>query len=323
MPKWNTEEQVAEKQFGFWREVVCAAFVALDPRHDGSGKFSGKVSADLVGKVNVCEQVTDNHSVHRTRHEIARMPVECYFVNMQVAGDVRVDHCGRETLVKPGEFYIVDSTEPYSLDYRGGASRIRTFSFRFPKALLQPVLPRSRAFMALPVCRQTAAGDIAADFLASLARRAENIPPETAPSLERMATDIVAMALGARTDAGETTAASRQEGLLHSVKLHIERNLSDPGLGVEGVCARFRISPRYLHRLFEQQERSFAREIAARRLARCALALRTDPNVPVSQIAYGAGFGDLSGFNRQFRKEFGVSPRTYRTTAQTAPHRHS
>ncbi|WP_138471165.1 helix-turn-helix domain-containing protein [Poseidonocella sp. HB161398] len=320
MPKWNTEEQVAEKQFGFWREVVCAAFVSLDPRHDGSGKFSGKVSADLVGKVNVCEQVTDNHSVHRTKHEIAQMPVECYFVNMQVSGDVRVKHCGREALVRPGEFYIVDSTEPYSLDYRDTASKIRTFSFRFPKELLQPVLPRSRDFIALPFCRQTAAGDIAADFLIGLARRAENIPQETAPSFERMATDIVALAFGARTDAGETTAASRREGLLHSINLYIERNLSDPGLGVESVCARFRISPRYLHRLFEQQERSFAREIAARRLARCATALCTDPDAPVSRIAYAAGFGDLSGFNRHFRREFGLSPRAYRMAAQTAPH---
>lgn len=47
------------------------------------------------------------------------------------------------------------------------------------------------------------------------------------------------------------------------------------------------------------------------RLARGAKLLRQS-NESVTQIAYGVGFQDSNYFARQFRKHFGVSPRTYR-----------
>jgi AraC-like DNA-binding protein len=42
---------------------------------------------------------------------------------------------------------------------------------------------------------------------------------------------------------------------------------------------------------------------------------------PVSTIAYDAGFGDLSTFNRHFKTRFGVSPSRYRRQASDRRHR--
>jgi transcriptional regulator GlxA family with amidase domain len=50
------------------------------------------------------------------------------------------------------------------------------------------------------------------------------------------------------------------------------------------------------------------------RLRRAAVRLRTESE-KIVDIALGCGFGDVSNFNRNFRAEFGVSPRTYRTAA--------
>lgn len=49
------------------------------------------------------------------------------------------------------------------------------------------------------------------------------------------------------------------------------------------------------------------------RLRRAAVALRTS-EAPVAQIAYGAGFGDLSTFNQRFRATFGAAPTQFRNT---------
>lgn len=51
--------------------------------------------------------------------------------------------------------------------------------------------------------------------------------------------------------------------------------------------------------------------ILTRRLTRAAAALKAS-KASVSEIAYGAGFADLSTFNRQFRAVFGVSPQQFR-----------
>jgi AraC-like DNA-binding protein len=48
------------------------------------------------------------------------------------------------------------------------------------------------------------------------------------------------------------------------------------------------------------------------RLNRAAVRLRTS-NESVSAIAFGAGFGDLSTFNRRFRRLMGCSPGAYRS----------
>ena len=49
------------------------------------------------------------------------------------------------------------------------------------------------------------------------------------------------------------------------------------------------------------------------RMRRAAVKLRTS-RLPVSQIAYDAGFGDLSTFNNQFRGLFGATPSRFRAT---------
>jgi AraC-like DNA-binding protein len=53
------------------------------------------------------------------------------------------------------------------------------------------------------------------------------------------------------------------------------------------------------------------------RLHRAAVRLRTS-NDPVAAIAYDAGFGDLSTFNRRFRRVMGASPVAYRKAASSA-----
>ena len=47
------------------------------------------------------------------------------------------------------------------------------------------------------------------------------------------------------------------------------------------------------------------------RLHRAALRLRRTTE-PVSAVAFESGFGDLSTFNRRFRRVIGVSPLLYR-----------
>jgi transcriptional regulator GlxA family with amidase domain len=47
------------------------------------------------------------------------------------------------------------------------------------------------------------------------------------------------------------------------------------------------------------------------RMRRAAVALATT-RAPVAEIAFGAGFGDLSTFNHRFRETFGAAPSHFR-----------
>jgi AraC family transcriptional regulator len=71
-------------------------------------------------------------------------------------------------------------------------------------------------------------------------------------------------------------------------------------------------SPYHFLRTFEEVTGATPHQYLIRvRLRRAAIFLRSEPT-RISDIALRCGFGDISNFNRTFRAEFGVTPRTYR-----------
>ena len=68
------------------------------------------------------------------------------------------------------------------------------------------------------------------------------------------------------------------------------------------------MTPRYVQRLFEADGTTFSEFLTRQRLAR-AHRLLCEPSSgtsAISTIAYDVGFGDLSYFNRCFRREYGM-----------------
>ena len=84
------------------------------------------------------------------------------------------------------------------------------------------------------------------------------------------------------------------------------------------IAARHRIKPRWIQRLFEREDMTFTEYVLAQRLAR-AHRLLADPRYAgqkISTIAFNVGFGDLSYFNRAFRRRYGAAPSELRAAAR-------
>jgi len=87
-------------------------------------------------------------------------------------------------------------------------------------------------------------------------------------------------------------------------------HLSDGELSVVEVAQRQRMTPRYVHKLFENEGLTFSSFVMGQRLAR-AHRMLSDPRLAdqnISAIVFAVGFGDLSYFNRAFRRCYGVTP---------------
>ena len=95
-------------------------------------------------------------------------------------------------------------------------------------------------------------------------------------------------------------------------------NLSDPNLSVSVVAARQRVTPRYVHMLFEGEGATFSEYVVGERLMR-ARRMLSDPRFAgraIGTIALTVGFSDLSYFNRTFRRRFGMTPSDVRAAAR-------
>jgi AraC family transcriptional regulator len=100
----------------------------------------------------------------------------------------------------------------------------------------------------------------------------------------------------------------------------IERRL-DGGLTLGAMARSVEMSPYHFLRTFEQVTGVTPHQYVLRsRLREAATRLVAEPS-KVLDIALDCGFGDVSNFNRAFRAEFGVTPRSLRGAAPKARRR--
>ncbi|MDD7942605.1 helix-turn-helix domain-containing protein [Actinomycetospora lutea] len=298
MGVWDIAELPAREQFGYWREVICEAFVPLTPHRtvdtvDTEG-FAATVETRPLAGLNRARIAAQAQRTDHGPREVARTAGEYFFVNLQLAGRCATTVGDRTAVVRPGEFVVVDTTEPYFFRFDRAW---RMVSFRVPRGALggRPELGR-------PVA-STGAGAAVTALMAALWT-----VDADAPGAAALADSFAAAVTGATAPDGGRGGVTRE-----AVLAYVDRHLGDRDLTVHGVCRRFAISPRTLHNLFAGADESFAAAVRRRRLERCASVL-ADPatTVTVTAVAAAHGFDDPTSFSRAFRRRFGVSPREMR-----------
>lgn len=122
--------------------------------------------------------------------------------------------------------------------------------------------------------------------------------------------DLVGIALADRRLPAPLAIGDRRSGRLMAIKADIEARLERRDLGVDMLASLHGISARAIQKLFEAETRTFSDYVLERRLERARHRLLTSEGaeLTISAVAFEVGFGDLSYFNRSFRKRFGRSP---------------
>ena len=105
----------------------------------------------------------------------------------------------------------------------------------------------------------------------------------------------------------------QQDGapLITNVCNYIEEGLCGD-ISVRQIASAFNYNESYIGRLFKRHTGTTIREyINRRRLERAREQLRTEQE-PITVIAAGCGFNNVTYFNRLFKSAYGVPPTTYR-----------
>jgi AraC-like DNA-binding protein len=154
--------------------------------------------------------------------------------------------------------------------------------------------------------RHTAALTLLQNYVASLPACLDD------PLLSRLAAthvyDLMALAIGA-TEEGQEVARRRgvRAARFEAMKVDLVR---DATLPIDQIAGRQGVSTRYIQMLFEEQGTTFT-EFAVERRLDAALGMLTSPRYvgwTIASIALEAGFGDLSHFNRRFKRRFRATP---------------
>jgi AraC-like DNA-binding protein len=228
------------------------------------------------------------------------------FVNR--TGRVTVSARGREVPLTPGDGVLMSSDDVMVLDR---SSYGESLSLRVPRSVLSSIVVGIDDAVMRPIPKQSETLKLLTGYATSLIEG----NALAAPFLRNVAVnhvhDLIALALGATHDAAESASAGGlRAARLRTAKVYIVENSSRQDLSVGLVAAHLGVTPRYLQRLFEADGTTFSAFLLNQRLTR-AYRMLCDSHFsdrPVGVIAYDVGFGDLSYFNRCFRRQYGVTP---------------
>ena len=102
----------------------------------------------------------------------------------------------------------------------------------------------------------------------------------------------------------------QREDELFAILNYIQTNYTD--LTIERLSTHFGFSARHMARLVKKGAgMSFGELVRATKLHRAAVLLETSA-YSIDEIAQQAGYADLSGFHRAFKRHYGISPSEYR-----------
>jgi AraC-like DNA-binding protein len=183
---------------------------------------------------------------------------------------------------------------------------------RLPRALLSPLVRNVDDAVLCPIPRGTGMLSLLRSYVDAVFDDPALAIPEMRQLIVAQLCDLVAVTLGATRDAAAVaTGRGIRAARLRAVKGDIEAHLAHGDhLSPGKVAKRQKISDSYLRKLFETEGTSFTQFVLGRRLwrARRMLADRRWAERSIASVAFEAGFGDLSYFNRTFRRFYGATP---------------
>jgi AraC-like DNA-binding protein len=253
---------------------------------------------------------------HRTRE--SSEPTEDVGLMINREGEFLISQRGRDIALDAGEATLVSLTETLDTVHRGDI-----LILRFPRPQLAPRLAAAEDCE----LRRIPSGTPALRLLIDYAKLVEQEDVDTSEDLHHVMGphfyDLAAVAIGATREATELAQGSGlRAARLYAIKNDIGRNLDDTDLSVTTLAGRHGCTPRCIQRLFEQEGTSFTDYLLKQRLARayCLLTDRRHADLKITAIAFDVGFGDMSYFNRTFRRHYGDTPSGVRALVRRSCH---
>lgn len=200
---------------------------------------------------------------------------------------------------------IWDSTQLLEFELKPG--RYEQISVLVPQRLLRMPLGNASSLHCSSVEKDNLLSELAFQHMSTLTKflDAELRPYELALS-------NVTISMFDSLIASLRLAPRAPQRLLEEIKNYIECYITDYDLSPSTIAAAFEISPRYLHKLFENEKVSVSQWIIDRRLTRSANDLLNE-KISVTETAFKWGFNSVGHYSRVFKNKFGVTPSIYRS----------
>ena len=302
----------AGDRFGLWEDLVSHNVLNQEIAYNlHEGRIYGAIqTAELAGLLMARVCCTSGQTVARSKARIARDTEDTAILCLQIEGRAVLTTDDENLELDTGDWTLCDCHKPYTWRFTDnhGQLVLKIPKHKLVNRLNMPELVHGRVFSG-----KSGVGRITWDFIYSMWAELSDDTLNLKPRFEDITLELVSAAINECLGLPANISRSGTIRLLE-VKAFINTNLTDPGLYVESISQALKISPRYLHLLFQKEQTTLAGYIRDLRLEKCArdLSDRHLGHRSITEIAYSWGFNSHANFSKLFRKRYNMSARDYR-----------
>jgi AraC-like DNA-binding protein len=298
------------ERFAKWVELFSDRYRAYDQYRFADEKFSAKFTQLTINSAGVARMGGSVARAIRTRSHLAADPRPTVTIGFVRGADMMFRRSSGETLGSRGVAVVLAKDAPQEVHAQANPFDIATA--RVPLAKLQQLVGFPEDFDLQTLDPERPVVGLLnryVDIVLADSRVADE--PMLAGHVEQTLVDLIALALGAPRDAQEMV---RGRGLraarLQEICAAIKTSFADPAFSPHNLAGSIGVSPNYIQKLLHESGVTFTERVLELRLQKARLMLcdRRHDRLKVSEIALACGFGEVTNFNRCFRRRFGLSP---------------
>jgi AraC-like DNA-binding protein len=301
----------AGRRFDVWREDVCRNFCRIDAEPSAGSQIFCKVEIVQVSSLALATAGGTSGRFLRNR-DLLSDSCDDFILFGATSGGLEVNREGRATQLQQSQMWLTDLTAESAVSFHDG-NQFQTI--RIPRRELLSICPNAESRLAAPLLASPGIREMISRYFALSAETAGSMDAIGQQLTARHMIDLVALLL--RTGRDDTHLATQRgysEARLQLIRAHVLDRLDDNSLTIASVARYFGLSSKLVQRLFERAGMTFTEFVLEQRLqlARRLLSGQDSRQNKIGAIAYAAGFGDLSYFNRTYRRRFGMTPSEWR-----------
>ena len=290
-----------------WREGICRGFCRLDVGPAEQDYIDCHNEFARIHSVVIATPNGKSARFARTR-ELLNDGCDDLVLISATRGKVHVTQRDKAIDLMAGQMCLTEMNIVGTADLNsdGGFT-----TARFPRHLLLQVAPSAEAQLARPLGHDRALSAMIDRYFQLCNDVAGDLDTPGQKAAAQHMADLVSLLLGAN---GTQKNLIAQSGFsaerLNQMKADVLGNLDRSDLTIERIARANALSGRQAQRLFASSGTTFSEFVLEQRLqlARRLLLQEASRHRKVSDIAYTAGFNDLSYFHRSFRRRFGITP---------------
>jgi AraC-like DNA-binding protein len=319
--RFSTRDIPPTQRLSRWNDAAFSSPLPrriLSPPLASDGSFHVEMAGHAIGsgsEAGIClmgMRLTPGGRAQRTAALLADGNDDV-ILQIHQAGGRTVSQLGREATVGTGTGLLTSNSDTSTIVLPGPA---RFISIAVPRKLMTALAPGVEDAFLRPLPSDTGVLRLLVKYLDVVDDDLAEWPADLRHAIATHIHDLCALAVGATRDAAEI---ANRRGLraarLQAIKADIAEHLGDMHLRATTIALRQGVTPRYIHKLFEGEGVTLSEFVRRQRMTAVHRML-TDPrhsHRTIGSIAYEAGFGDLSTFNREFRRLFAATPSDVRT----------